>query len=118
MRCPVGHDLEEQIGLVWRCRGGSGSPARVATCLRGNKMHRTVRYVRDRHPKIGTRKPWVRQRLKPAPLPWNSRADNGVIFSKTVETSMETILIIVLLILLLGGGGWYGRGRWYGRRPL
>ena len=27
-----------------------------------------------------------------------------------------TILIIVGLILLLGGGGFYGRGRWYGRR--
>jgi hypothetical protein len=24
----------------------------------------------------------------------------------------------VLLIVLLGGGGWYGRGRWYGRRGL
>jgi hypothetical protein len=31
---------------------------------------------------------------------------------------MEMILIIVLLVLLLGGGGWYGRGRWYGRRGL
>ena len=37
---------------------------------------------------------------------------------QTKELSMETILIIVLLVLLLGGGGWYGRGRWYGRRPL
>ena len=27
-----------------------------------------------------------------------------------------TILIIVVLILLLGGVGFYGRGRWYGRR--
>jgi hypothetical protein len=35
-----------------------------------------------------------------------------------MEVSMETILIIVLLVLLLGGGGWYGRGRWYGRRGL
>jgi len=30
---------------------------------------------------------------------------------------MITLLVIVLLILLLGGG-WYGRGRWYGRRGL
>jgi hypothetical protein len=35
-----------------------------------------------------------------------------------MEISMETILIIVLLIVLLGGGGWYGHGRWYGRRSL
>jgi len=31
---------------------------------------------------------------------------------------METILIVVLIVLLLGGGGFYGRGRWYGRRRL
>jgi hypothetical protein len=37
---------------------------------------------------------------------------------QTMEVSMETILIVLLLVLLLGGGGWYGRGRWYGRRPL
>jgi hypothetical protein len=38
--------------------------------------------------------------------------------SSTMEILMETILIVVLLVLLLGGGGWYGHGRWYGRRPL
>jgi hypothetical protein len=31
---------------------------------------------------------------------------------------MTTLLVIVLLIVLLGGGGWYGHGRWYGRRGL
>jgi hypothetical protein len=30
---------------------------------------------------------------------------------------MTTLLVIVLLIVLLGGG-WYGHGRWYGRRGL
>ena len=43
---------------------------------------------------------------------------SATLSQSTTEISMETILLIVLLVLLLGGGGWYGRGRWYGRRPL
>jgi hypothetical protein len=38
--------------------------------------------------------------------------------NRSPHMDMTTLLVIVLLIVLLGGGGWYGRGRWYGRRGL
>jgi hypothetical protein len=49
---------------------------------------------------------------------WNSAANAGVVAFRQWEHFMETILIVLLIVFLLGGGGWYGRGRWYGRRPL
>jgi hypothetical protein len=51
-----------------------------------------------------------------AAVRWNSGFLKTL--SAKLEQHMELVLIVVLLVLLLGGGGWYGRGRWYGRRPL
>ena len=51
-------------------------------------------------------------------MSWNYKAKRSLSDLYLEVLQMETILIIVLLVLLLGGGGFYGRGRWYGRRRL
>jgi len=85
--------------------------------LHGDCVHERVRGDRSSATQSGA---WAPPKAASRPGRRRSGTRNPAerCLGHTVEIQMETILIVLLLVLLLGGGGWYGRGRWYGRRGL